>query len=88
MSEPAWEPRRYWRGPVWIIINWLLLQGFNQYGYSNLAEDLRQSSLKLISKSGFREYYDPLDGTGCGTTAFSWPAAIALEMIKPEESAA
>ncbi len=76
MSEPAWEPRRYWRGPVWIIINWLLLQGFNQYGYSNLAEDLRQSSLKLISKSGFREYYDPLDGTGCGTTAFSWPALL------------
>ena len=85
MSEPTWEPRRYWRGPVWIIMNWLLLQGFNQYGYSNIAEDLRQSSLKLMTKSGFREYYDPLDGTGCGTTSFSWPAAITLEMLKPEE---
>ena len=85
MSEPTWEPRRYWRGPVWIIMNWLLLQGFNQYGYSDIAEDLRQSSLKLMTKSGFREYYDPLDGTGCGTTSFSWPAAITLEMLKPEE---
>jgi hypothetical protein len=85
LSEPTWEPRRYWRGPIWIIINWLLLQGFNQYGYSNLAEELRQSSLRLMSKSGFREYYDPQDGTGCGTTSFSWPAALTLEMLKPEE---
>lgn len=85
ISEPTWEPRRYWRGPVWIIINWLLLQGFTRYGFSNLAEDLRQSSLELMMKSGFREYYDPLDGTGCGTTSFSWPAAITLEMLKPKE---
>jgi glycogen debranching enzyme len=81
MSEPTWEPRRYWRGPVWIIINWLLFQGFSQYGYSDIAENLRQSSLNLIMKSGFREYYDPQDGTGCGTTSFSWPAALTLEML-------
>jgi hypothetical protein len=85
LSEPTWEPRRYWRGPIWIIMNWLLLQGLNQYKYYDLAEDLRQSSLNLMLKSGFREYYDPQDGTGCGTTSFSWPAALTLEMLKPEE---
>ncbi len=81
LTEPAWESSRYWRGPVWIIINWLIQQGLDQYGYSSLAGDLRQSSLKLMTESGFYEYFDPITGAGCGTDAFSWSAALALEMI-------
>ena len=81
LSEPAWESSRYWRGPVWIIINWLIQQGLDQYGFSSLAGDLRQSSLKLMTESGFYEYFDPITGAGCGTDAFSWSAALALEML-------
>lgn len=79
-SEPAWEARRYWRGPVWIILNWLVSEGLRDYGYHQQAEDLRRDSLALMARSGFREYYDPRDGTGCGSTDFSWSAALYLEM--------
>jgi glycogen debranching enzyme len=78
-NEPAWEPRRYWRGPVWIILNWFLIEGLRRYGFEALAEDIRRDSLDLIETSGFREYYDPRDGSGCGSTDFSWSAALALE---------
>ncbi len=80
-AEPAWEARRYWRGPVWIILNWLLADGLRRYSYDDLAQSLRADSLELMGKSGFREYYDPRDGSGCGSVGFSWSAALALEFL-------
>ena len=83
-TEPTWEARRYWRGPVWIILNWLLTGGLARYGFDRLAEMLRRDSLELMNHSGFREYYDPRDGSGCGSTDFSWSAALALEFLAEE----
>ena len=79
-NEPTWEARRYWRGPVWIIMNWFIMQGLRRYGYEDLVESMRQDTLGLMETAGFREYYDPRDGSGCGSTDFSWSAALALEL--------
>ena len=78
-SEPAWEARRYWRGPVWIVMNWLLAEGLRAYKYDDLAQTITDHSLKLMDGAGFREYYDPLEGVGCGSEQFSWSAALAIE---------
>ena len=85
-SEPTWEARRYWRGPVWVIMNWLVIDGLQRYGYDDLAETIRQDTLGLIEDTGFREYYDPRDGSGCGSTDFSWSAALALELLSQNRS--
>lgn len=85
MAEPSWEARRYWRGPVWIVVNWLLIQGLRRYGYRTLAGELHQDTLTLIGRSGFREYYDPRDGSGCGSDNFSWSAALALDLLLGKE---
>ena len=82
-DEPAWEARRYWRGPVWIIMNWFIIEGLHRYGYDELAQTIRKDTLGLIEAGGFREYYDPRDGSGCGSTDFSWSAALALELLEP-----
>ena len=79
-SEPAWEPKRYWRGPVWVILNWFLIEGLRRYAYDDLAEVIRHDTFSLMEAGGFREYYDAYDGSGCGSEAFSWSAALALEM--------
>jgi glycogen debranching enzyme len=81
-NEPTWEPRRYWRGPVWIIMNWFVVEGLSRYGFHELAESIRQDSLRLVETSGFREYYDARDGSGCGSTDFSWSAALTFELLK------
>lgn len=81
-NEPTWEPRRYWRGPVWVIMNWLIMEGLQRYGYEDLVETIRQDTLGLIEDSGFREYYDPRDGSGCGSANFSWSAALAIELLQ------
>jgi hypothetical protein len=76
-----YEPKRYWRGPVWIVINWMVMEGLRRYGYDDLAGTVRAHSLDLMARSGFMEYYDPRDGKGCGADGFSWSAALALEML-------
>ena len=80
-TEPTWEARRYWRGPVWVIMNWFIIEGLKRYGYDDVAETIRQDTLGLLEASGFREYYDARDGSGCGSTDFSWSAALALELL-------
>jgi glycogen debranching enzyme len=75
-----WESRRYWRGPVWVILNWFLIEGLRRYAYDGLAEAIRQDTFSLIETAGFREYYDACDGSGCGSGDFSWSAALALEL--------
>jgi glycogen debranching enzyme len=81
-SSPHWQPRRYWRGPVWVVINWLLIHGLRRYGYDDLAKTVRDDTLELIDRSGFYEYYDPRDGTGCGSDDFSWTAALAIDLAR------
>ncbi len=76
--EPSFEGARYWRGPVWVNVNWMLAEAFWDYGYDDLAERLRNDTLELIRRSGFREYYHPKTGEGRGGKDFSWTAALAL----------
>lgn len=77
----AFDRHRYWRGPTWMNTNWLLGQALRQTGNTELAGQIAASSLRLMSAAGFREYYDPLDGTGLGAGGFSWSAALALDWL-------
>lgn len=81
-SESAWEARRYWRGPIWIILNWFVIEGLRRYDYKDLADAIQSDTIDLLARSGFREYYDPRDGSGCGSMDFSWSAALAFELQK------
>lgn len=80
-NERGFSPRRYWCGPVWIQMNWIIAHGLRRYGYHTQADALVRDSLALVAQSGFREYYDPCDGSGCGATDFSWTAALTLNML-------
>jgi glycogen debranching enzyme len=80
MLAPEFEPRRYWRGPIWANLNWLLGRGLAQQGFADEAEALRRTTLELVARSGMREYYDPVTGEGLGAEDFSWTAAAVLDI--------
>ncbi|MEP0521288.1 MAG: hypothetical protein ABJO09_16385 [Hyphomicrobiales bacterium] len=82
---PSWDPRheqfeaqRYWRGPVWSVMNYMIVRGFEECGFSELAQRLRHDTIRLIEKTGFCEYFDPISGEGYGGGSFTWTAAIYL----------
>jgi glycogen debranching enzyme len=79
-AEPAFEPRNYWRGPVWPVINWLLWHSLRQLGYSDRADELRRDSLGQIAAAGdFAEYFEPFTGKPLGSSQQSWTAAVTLD---------
>lgn len=79
-AEPAWDAIRYWRGPVWPVVNWIIALGLQRAGYPGRAEAIRADTLALLEGEGFSEYFDPRDGRGVGAGSFSWSAALGLEM--------
>jgi mannosylglycerate hydrolase len=81
-SSPAFDPRNYWRGPVWINVNWFFVRGLERCGLTSEAAALRELTLELVSRSGFCEYYDPTSGAPLGTPGFSWSAALTLDLMR------
>ncbi len=81
LTSPEFNSQNYWRGPVWINMNWLIIQGLEKHGLNELAIDLSFETIRLISESGFYEYYDPHTGEGCGAENFSWTAALIIDII-------
>jgi glycogen debranching enzyme len=80
--SPHFEAQRYWRGPVWAIMNWLLILGLRRNGLLGLAERLRVGTLDAIERAGFAEHFDPLTGEGGGGGTFSWTAAAYLVLTE------
>lgn len=83
-AHPKFESRRYWRGPTWAILNFLVAKGLLEAGLDELAERIRLDTRRMIEKSGFYEYFDPTDGTGSGGNHFTWTAAIWLAWASPK----
>ena len=75
------DPRRYWQGPTWVNMNWILIQGLQNYGFTKEAKQLRQRTLTMIEQAGCYEYFSPLDGAGAGIKDFSWTAALAVDLL-------
>ncbi len=93
------DPKRYWRGPVWAIMNFMIAKGLSKglgerlsEGVSKKAEvteeffhkKIKGDTLGVIEKSAFYEYYSPVDGSPLGGQRFSWTAAIYLAMVLDE----
>jgi neutral trehalase len=77
----GFSPVQYWRGPVWVNINWLLLRGFERYGLDEQADRMRRTTLELVRQQGFFEYFHPTTGTGRGSDLFSWTASLLLDIL-------
>ena len=80
-TAPEFDTLRYWRGPIWINVNWLLRRGMLLHGYRGEAEDLRMAMVRLVHQSGHFEYFHPETGEGIGAPAFSWTAALSLDLL-------
>lgn len=85
INESSFDPEGFWRGPAWIAVNWFIFKGLLNYGLAEPAEKIMQTSISLITQSGFREQFNPLNGKGLGADDFTWGTLI-IDMIKSFEN--
>ena len=80
------DKKRYWRGPVWVNMNWLLIQGLKRHGHFELADKIIVDTIDLILENGFFEYFDPKkekaieEKHGYGSDRFSWTASLLIDL--------
>jgi hypothetical protein len=69
-AEPAFDRRRYWRGPVWPQLAYLLWLA---------GAPVADTTVRGSESSELSEFWDPDDGTGLGASPQSWTClAIVL----------
>jgi hypothetical protein len=85
-NDPGFEPKRYWRGPIWCMMNMMIAEGLAAAGCGEVARRIKGDTTDLVTEGGFREYFDPLTGDGLGGDHFSWTAAVSLYWNLPDET--
>lgn len=86
-TNKLFNPIKYWRGPVWINLNWLLYYGLLDYEYHGIAQRIKSDTFEILEKVGFYEYFDPRKAEynkkikGYGGNNFSWSAALFLDLL-------
>lgn len=83
-TTPEYDGRRYWRGPAWLIVNYMVADGLRRDGQTEMAYRISRDSIRLIHESGFAEYYDPITAEPCGGGNFTWTAAMVIEILSTE----
>ncbi len=83
LDDSKYDPLQMWRGPTWVNINYLLIEGLQRSGFLDLARELRRRTLDLImGQDDIYEYYHPETGLPPSKAAstFGWSAAVFIDL--------
>jgi len=83
LNDPKYDPAQMWRGPTWVNVNYLLIEGLLRTGYSDLAHDLRRRTLDLMTQQDdIYEYYNCKTGENPPKAApiFGWSSALFIDL--------
>ena len=80
LDSSYFDSERYWQGPSWVNTNWLIIDGLKRYGYHEHASVLTESTLEMVERGGFAEYFNPHTAEPLGAHNFSWTAALVLDL--------
>ena len=91
-NQALYDPAHgYWRGPVWILTNYLMMHGLMNYGYRKQAVQLAQNTQTLLIRDlkatgGMNECYNPDTGKPEGDDHFvSWDL-LAEHMLEEAQT--
>jgi hypothetical protein len=90
-TSDDFKPKKYWRGPVWINLNWLIFRGLQRYDFDEMASRVKSDTVTLLQQYGFYEYFDirkevHQNNVGAyGGNNFSWSAALLLDLLADEK---
>jgi glycogen debranching enzyme len=82
-NNPSFSPDTMWRGPVWMVTNYIFIEALARVGQPDLAKKLRDQTLALVGNCpGMHEYYNPDTGEPAQKAApmFGWTAALYIDL--------
>lgn len=88
VDSPKFDSRRYWRGPIWPHMNWMIYHGLLNYGFQETAATVKQDTLDLVEQFGFFEYFEPQKSIarslthGYGGDRFSWTSSTIMDLSR------
>ena len=82
-DAPQYASGDYFRGPTWMNLAGMALDGLHRYGYTALAAGYRERLLGVCAAEtrGLFEYYDSRTGEGRGACGYGWTAAFLIHWI-------
>ncbi len=86
INSPYFDELRYWKGPTWVNMNWLLIDGLRHNNLATEAAKLREKTIDMITKSGFYEYFSTFTAAKAGADTFSWTAALLIDLLSEKTS--
>jgi hypothetical protein len=83
LDDAKYDPNQMWRGPTWVNINYLIIEGLRNAGYPEVSTELRRRTLDLIgAQKDIYEYYHPVTGEKPPKAAaiFGWSSAVFIDL--------
>ncbi len=83
LNDPKFDPLTMWRGPTWVNVNYMLIEGLQRCGYLELARELRRRTLAMVVQAGdIYEYYNPSTGENPPRAAsiFGWSSSVFIDL--------
>lgn len=81
-DNPKYNPRGYWRGPIWLDQTYFAIRGLRNYGYNELADAYTLQVFDRLNglKEGapIHENYDTHTGARLKAPHFSWSSSHLL----------
>lgn len=81
-DNPKYNPRGYWRGPIWLDQTYFAIRGLRNYGYNKLADEYTLQVFDRLSglKEGapIHENYGTHTGERLKAPHFSWSSSHLL----------
>lgn len=80
-ADPYYNPKGYWNGPVWVVWNYLIMDGLIQYGYRKEAKELvmrvAENMIEQLKKDhNLWEFYSPDDQWAGYHKTYIWAGII------------
>lgn len=82
-NDSLYDPQQMWRGPTWVNINYLFIEGLVRCGEIEHARNLRDLTLELLmQQNDIFEYYNPETGQPppLAASVFGWSSAVFIDL--------
>lgn len=76
MDNDSYDPDTYWRGNVWLNVNWFVMKGLENQGRTDLAKEVAHKTVDLVKENDWWEHYNPENGKGGGAKPLAWDCVV------------